>query len=134
MGRGAVVKANEYRSLLQRTQNKYRAQRIVDPDFGPFDSKSEHQRFMFLKQLEKAGIVSQLHRPGSVAFLGKSGEVVKRYKPDFAYLHLGVLVYEDWKPVRKRDTGVIEKLWQSTFPNIQLLITSNIEFMPGDEP
>ena len=43
-------------------KNKYNAKRVIDPDYGVFDSKMEYARFKELKFQEKTGEIWSLER------------------------------------------------------------------------
>jgi hypothetical protein len=65
-------------------KNKYRAQAVVDPDHGRFDSKREHQRFHLLRMREKAGEIRNLKRQVPYAFV-INGAQVGKIVMDFTY-------------------------------------------------
>lgn len=65
-------------------KNKFRAQPVVDPDHGRFDSKREHQRFHLLRLREKAGEIRNLKRQVPYAFV-INGVQVGKIVMDFTY-------------------------------------------------
>lgn len=65
--------------------NKFRAQAVVDPEFGRFHSKREHQRWHLLRLREKAGEIKDLNRQVPYTF-NVNGVVVGKIVMDFTYL------------------------------------------------
>lgn len=101
--------------------NKYGAKKVVDPYTGEkFDSKKEHNRWLELLLLEKAGEISGLRRQvryellppvyGTKEYITKTGRKIKRrvtieggvsYIADFVYRNkAGEEIVEDVKGVR----------------------------------
>jgi len=68
----------------QAWRGKYKAQPVIDPEFGRFDSKREHQRFHLLRMREKAGEIRNLKRQVSYA-LNVNGVQVGKIIMDFTY-------------------------------------------------
>lgn len=80
--------AAEYRDTVARPRekrNKYGAKRTV-VDGIRFDSKAEASRYLDLKSLQRAGLISELDRQVPyVLQAGDNGEIVGVYKADFTY-------------------------------------------------
>lgn len=106
--------------------NKYNNEKM-NYDGKKFDSKKEMQRYMELKLLEKAGLISDLkcqvpfeliptqREPGKVVHRGgvDSGRVLEypvKYIADFTYKQGGKTVVEDTKGVRTPDYIIKRKL------------------------
>jgi len=86
---------------MRRRQNKFGNTRMASVD-GAFDSIGEHQRWVELRLLEKAGVISGLER--QVKFVLQPAFEMNgvRYReiswtPDFAYTEGGVRFVEDFK-------------------------------------
>ena len=129
------MKASEFRKLYGRiparttVRKSHTNARKVDTPHGRFDSQGEYKRYVELADMQGRGLIHQLHRPGSLPLLGADGARVKGYKPDFCYVETGMIIYEDFKGRRFRELPTIIKLWQSTYPDIELRITG-----PGARP
>jgi Protein of unknown function (DUF1064) len=81
--------------------NKYRAVRTTI-DGITFDSKREAARYLELRTLERAGLITNLQRPKPYQ-LTVNGVKIGRYKPDFTYVENGAEVVEDVKsPATKK--------------------------------
>jgi hypothetical protein len=68
----------------QQWRSKYRAQPVVDPEYGRFDSKREYQRFHLLRMREKAREIRNLKRQVPYA-LNVNGVQVGKIVMDFTY-------------------------------------------------
>ena len=82
-------------------QPKFRNNR-VKVDGITFDSQGEYGRWCSLQMMEKAGMITELHRqvPFELApavIIGGRKKPAIRFVSDFAYLHNGALVVEDFK-------------------------------------
>lgn len=68
-----------------------------------FDSKKEYQRYLELKLMEKAGVISDLRTQVDFELIprqtykGKFAEHPVKYRADFVYKENGVTVVEDCK-------------------------------------
>ncbi len=89
---------------MQRRQQKYSNERIVDPDGLKFDSKAEHKRWHHLVLMQRAGRIKKLERqvvyelaPG-VTIAGRRRPPL-RYIADMRYMDVdtGQVVVEDVK-------------------------------------
>lgn len=114
-----------------RGKNKYHSKK-VKLDGMIFDSKKEAKRWLELKALEKAGVISGLERQVKYVlipsqrepdFLGsrggkKKGKLLEReacYIADFTYLENGREVVEDTKGLKTADYILKRKLMLYVF-------------------
>lgn len=101
---------------------KYRA-RKTEVDGITFDSKREAARYLTLKSMAAAGIITDLRlQPEYVLAPGFTyrGERVRQivYRADFEYRQSGHLVAEDSKGVRTPVYLLKLKLFKARFPEI----------------
>lgn len=97
--------------------NKFKAQPVVDPDYGRFDSKREHQRFHILRMMEKAGHIQGLKRQVPYE-LNVNGEHICKYIADFTYMDMTEgkgFVTEDCKGFRTPEYKLKAKLFKAIF-------------------
>lgn len=100
---------------IQNKKSKYGANKC-EIDGIKFDSRKEANRYQQLKQLEKAGTISdlQLQVPfvlqDSFVFNGKKIQAIK-YIADFTYWENGELVIEDTKGVRTDVYNIKKKMF-----------------------
>ncbi|ANH49053.1 DUF1064 domain-containing protein [Tritonibacter mobilis] len=112
------MSAKQYRDQAEgRTNNKFGAQRIT-VDGIKFDSKREANRWLELRNLERAGQITDLRRQVVVELQGRDGPLLTRtgrkmrITVDFAYVDLrneataGLTIYEDAKGKPTRDYEV----------------------------
>lgn len=97
--------------------NKYGAQRVT-VDGITFDSKREANRWLELRNLERAGQITDLRRQVAIELQGRDGPLLTRtgrkmrITVDFAYVDLrneataGITTYEDAKGKPTRDYEV----------------------------
>ena len=90
--------------------SKYHNKKIQTPD-GIFDSKKEYERWLELKIMERAGVISGLTRQQRFEIIPK----VKKqracyYIADFCYTQGGKPVVEDCKGVRTEAYKIKKKL------------------------
>lgn len=91
--------------------NKYKAVKVKTED-GTFDSKGEHQRWLFLKEEERRDGIQNLERQvvfplyASMGCIRQDGirlpmegatQLIGDFTADFMYIRDGVLVVEDYK-------------------------------------
>lgn len=81
--------------------NKYNAQKTTV--FGQtFDSRKEAERYLVLRSMEKAGVISDLQRQVKYELTKPHGKKRARYYiADFVYKKNGDIVVEDVKGYRK---------------------------------
>lgn len=102
----------DFRKSIKK--NKYNNKKIVN-EFGTWDSKKEHQRYMFLQEAEKKGLIRDLKRQVRFELIPaikeeyiehlKTKDKVKTrtlqhaicYTCDFRYSKDGVVIVEDVK-------------------------------------
>jgi hypothetical protein len=100
----------------QQWRSKYKAQPVVDPEHGRFDSKREHQRFHLLRMREKAGEIRNLERSPRFDMI-VNGIKCGFYKADFAYFENNKRIIEDVKseptrtPVYRLKKRIVEALY-----------------------
>ncbi len=111
------MSVKQYREAEGRTNNKFGAQRIT-VDGIKFDSKREANRWLELRNLERAGQITDLRRQVVVELQGRDGPLLTRtgrkmrITVDFAYVDLrneataGLTIYEDAKGKPTRDYEV----------------------------
>lgn len=111
------MSAKQYREAEGRTNNKFGAQRIT-VDGIKFDSKREANRWLELRNLERAGQITDLRRQVVVELQGRDGPLLTRtgrkmrITVDFAYVDLrneataGLTIFEDAKGKPTRDYEV----------------------------
>lgn len=97
-----------------KTTSKYRAQPVVDPEHGRFDSKREHQRFHLLRLRERAKEIRGLQRQVPFA-LNVQGHLICKYIADFTYTENGQFVVEDAKGFRTPEYRLKKKLMLAIF-------------------
>ncbi len=101
--------------LTKNKKSKYGANKC-EIDGIKFDSRREANRYLELKQLEKAGVISdlQLQVPfvlqDSFVFNGKKIQAIK-YIADFTYWENGELVIEDTKGMRTDVYNIKKKMF-----------------------
>ena len=92
-------------------KNKYGAKK-VEIDGKTFDSKKEASRYLELRMLERAGIITGLETQVSYLLIEKNGKEREcRYKCDFRYYRDGVQIIEDVKSnvTRKLSTYIMKR-------------------------
>lgn len=100
----------------QQWRGKYKAQPVIDPEFGRFDSKREHQRFHVLRLMERCGEIRNLERSPRFDLI-VNGIKCGFYKADFAYFKNEKRVIEDVKseptktPVYRLKKRIVEALY-----------------------
>jgi hypothetical protein len=102
--------------------NKYRAQK-TEVDGITFDSKREAARYLSLKTMQAAGLISGLRlQPAYTLVEGFTwqGERVRPivYKADFEYTQAGRLVADDTKGMRTPVYLLKLKLFKFRYPDI----------------
>ena len=108
-------------------KHKFNNKKMVTPD-GEFDSKGEWERWLFLKDTERNGQISDLRRQvkytliptqyrTEIVHLKTKDKEVKRvaereitYTADFVYEKNGEKVVEDFKGLRTKDYLIKRKL------------------------
>lgn len=100
--------------------NQYMADGIL------FPSKSQRDRYLYLKSLQQQGVISNLDpNPPSVELIPaqrtKYNAKLQRfsYTPDFSYEYSGVSVVEEHKPGFRRDHN--QRYWSITLKLIEWL-------------
>lgn len=106
---------------MRFNSNKYRAKK-VKADGYTFDSISEYERYLILKQLLGFGQISEL-KIHPRFWIHVNGERAFQYEADFAYLdHNGKIVVEDvkgfWTDMAKLKT----KCFRLQYPTLPLII------------
>jgi len=106
------AKAEARQHTPDAPRSKYRNKKVTI-DGRKFDSKAEGARYVQLKRLHEAGLISGL--TCQPAFdLVINGEKITRYTADFAYHdHENRYVVEDVKGVRTRDYVLRKKLMKA---------------------
>ena len=95
--------------------SKYRAQPVVDPEHGRFDSKREFLRFCVLRLMERSGEISGLARQVKYR-IEVAGTHVCDYVADFTYTTRdGKFVVEDAKGFRTPEYRLKAKLYKAVF-------------------
>lgn len=116
-----------YKALFNRP--KYRNQK-VKVNGVTFDSKTEYERYLALKMLEKAGKIKDLKTQVKFELVkGVRFQNEKRKKPaltyiaDFTYIKDGELIVEDVKSAITRENGVyrIKKHLMMAIHNIEII-------------
>ena len=104
--------------------NKYGAIK-VKLDGYVFDSKLEAARYKFLKELERAGAVSDIEvHPPYPCFI--EGKKICLYKADFKYKNAkGEEVVEDTKGVQTDVFKLKKKLVEALYPGLIIQIVSS---------
>lgn len=89
---------------IEKMRNKYNAKKINTEQFGKFDSKTEFLRFLYLKDLQDKGLITDLKRQVKYLLIPaqkKNKKVLYRecsYISDFEYnLQSGEHIVEDVK-------------------------------------
>ncbi len=104
-------------------KNKYNAVK-VEIDGIKFDSKREAQRYLELKMIEKAGLISNLERQvifllvDKFEYMGKKIREI-RYIADFTYNEQGNKIIEDvksWITQKRPDYKIKVKLLMKRYP------------------
>lgn len=104
--------------------NKYHNKKVTTADGITHDSYREAHRWMELKLLEKAGVITDLQRQVKFLLIPAQKEVVRvgkkmkekvverecAYIADFTYQENGNLVVEDTKGVRTKDYKIKRKM------------------------
>ena len=99
----------------QPWRNKFKAQAVIDPEFGRFDSKREHQRFHILRLLQRQGTISGLERQVKYE-INVNGEHICKYIADFTYTHqISGFTVEDCKGFRTPEYKLKAKLLKAVF-------------------
>lgn len=84
-------------NYYQPNRSKYR-NTVVEYDGYKFDSKGERDRYVQLKLLERAGVISDLQVHVPFQLVPKDGkERAICYEADFVYMEKGERVVEDFK-------------------------------------
>ena len=100
--------------------SKYKSKK-VNTEEGVFDSKKEYKRWLFLKEREKNGEISNLERQVMYQLMprltdenGKFKYHPIRYYADFRYTENGKVVVEDSKGMKTPEYKIKKKLlyWQ----------------------
>lgn len=109
--------AAQFRAEGGRARNKYGAERAT-VDGIAFDSKREANRWLYLRNMERAGEITDLRRQVPIELQGRDGPLLTRtgrkmrITVDFAYVDLregpaqGLTIYEDAKGAPTRDYEV----------------------------
>jgi hypothetical protein len=87
----------------------YAIERVTDTKDGTFDSKREYARWCDLKNLQRAGEISDLRRQVRYPLI-VNGVKVCTYVADFVYVQGGATCVEDSKGVRTQAYVVKRKL------------------------
>lgn len=98
-------------------KRKYRNQPVIDKEHGRFDSKREHQRFLQLRLLERAGEISGLQRQVPYDLVVNDQHVCK-YIADFTYMDNRPghgFTTEDAKGVRTPEYKIKAALFKAIF-------------------
>ena len=109
-------------------KNKYGARKVTAPDGQKFDSQHEHQRWVILKLMERAGKIKDLRRQVKYVLIPAqhdvSGKLLERecsYVADFVYYDLALKqeVVEDAKGM-KTDVYKLKKKMMLYIHGIQI--------------
>ena len=112
---------------MKVTNNKYHNKKVTTADGITHDSKREANRWLELRLMERAGVITELQRQvkfvlipakKETVLIGKKTKrlkykVVERecsYRADFTYKENGTLVVEDAKGVRTKDYAIKKKM------------------------
>ena len=103
--------------------NKY-GNRKTYVDGIKFDSKREAERYIELKLLERAGVISNLVLQPKYVLQDKfrrNGKTVRaiHYIADFEYIEDGIKVVEDVKGMETKDFKLKEKMFLFRYPEIE---------------
>ena len=91
--------------------NKYKAKKIVDSEFGKFDSKAEHSRWLELVAMERAGMISDLRRQVRYEVIPANDKNRKtEYIADAVYTENGRVIVEDTKGFETPEYIIKKKL------------------------
>lgn len=84
------------------SKNKYNSKKVLI-DGKWFDSKKEGSRYLILRMMELAGLITELETQVVYVLIEKNGkERQLTFRADFRYKENGVLVVEDVKGVKTR--------------------------------
>lgn len=88
--------------------NKYNAKKVKHNNII-FDSQKEYKRYLFLKQKEDEGIITNLRTHIKINIIEKNDKFRKSdYIVDFLYTKNEVDIYEDVKPSKSMITEVFK--------------------------
>lgn len=93
------ISAADYNKLVngqQKREGRYGKNKRIKTKDGNFDSKQEHRRWLYLGTLEAAGIIHDLQRQVTFAFVHR-GTHICNYIADHVYQYRGQVVVEDVK-------------------------------------
>lgn len=111
------ITAAEFRNEKSKRLGKYKNVKTT-LNGEKFDSKREALRHIVLKQMERDGEISMLHRQRSFDLIVNDKKIC-RYVGDFAYVENHKAVVEDSKGYRTRDFDIKWKLCQALYPEIK---------------
>lgn len=107
-------------TVTESKPSKYRNTK-TEIDGRVFDSKREANRYLDLREEQKAGLIRELKC--QVEFeLRVNGMVVCNYRADFSYIRDGKPVIEDVKGFRTKDYAIKRKLMKAIY-SIEVLET-----------
>lgn len=103
--------------MAYKGYSKYRAKK-VKIDGITFDSKKEGKRYQELKFLAEQGLIEQFEIKPCFSLFSKSGAMVCKYIPDFAYIEQGnpKRVIEDVKGMKTQVYKIKAKWFQADYP------------------
>ena len=91
--------------------NKYKAKKIVDQEFGKFDSKAEYSRWLELVAMERAGMIADLRRQVRYEVIPANDKNRKtEYIADAVYTENGRVIVEDTKGFETPEYIIKKKL------------------------
>lgn len=91
-----VIKAGDFVNLAKKKKGRYGKNKRFKNADGSWDSKDEYRRFLFLRDLQKKGTITDLETKVVYQF-EQNGVKIGSLKPDFRYRVAGELVVEDFK-------------------------------------
>ena len=136
MGKQIVVNnkkelQKQFRQARAKKYGNYTVHKNFNGIKTKFDSKAEYQRFLYLKNLEENGIITELKMQTKFLLQEKYTNAKKEkiqainYKADFTYKKDGKWIVEDVKGFITNEFKLKKKMFEFKYPELTIDIIKN---------
>lgn len=126
------ISVDEYKAMVKNGEKRgrYGKNKRISTKLGNFDSRGEYNRYLYLLDLEKAGVIQNLERQIVYSF-DLNGQHICKYNADFRYSVGGQQVIEDFKMKVLPKEFVLKRKLMLAFYGIDVYLVRKVRAAVG---